>query len=115
VIGALRAAGFAGIEAEEGCIHARLPVSSAPFTARPEGGLWRLAVLRPLRASAEQIAGWNAIHPQAPMDLWQGETRVSLLAPAEPEALHRWAAVAEEAVATCLRWRRAQRAPGEGM
>lgn len=116
MIEALKAAGFPGVEAEGEVIHARLWSASVEFTARPEEGGWRLALQWPLRASAAQIAAWNDGHPEAPMDLHLGETRLSMrLQSGDGEALHRWSALAEEAVATCIRWRRAQRAPGEGM
>ncbi len=112
---ALRAAGFPGVETEGGIVFARLSASGAEFRAAPEGALWRLSLTWPLRSGAAQRAGWTARHPQAPMDLWQGETRVSVLAAAEPAALVGWAALAEAAVAEMIRWRRDQRAPGEGM
>jgi hypothetical protein len=113
---ALMAAGFPGVEEDDGILHARLWSSSVEFTATREGGGWRLALQWPVRASAAQLAAWAARHPDAPMDLHEGETRVTLwLADGQEAGLHRWAAIAEEAVATCIGWRRAQRAPGEGM
>ncbi len=117
MIAALQAAGFPGVEAGEGgVVHARLWSSSVEFTATPGADGWRLCLSWPLRASAAQIEGWNAAHPQAPMDLYLGETRVSMiLAAHDAAALTDWAALAEAAVAECIRWRRAQRAPGEGM
>lgn len=116
MIEALRAAGFPGVEAEGEVIHARLWSASVEFTARQEAGGWRLALQWPVRASEAQMAGWNSGHPDAPMDLHLGETRLSMLVqPQDSAALHLWAALAEEAVAACIRWRRAQRAPGEGM
>lgn len=116
MIETLRAAGFSGIEAEGSVIHARLWSSSVEFTATPEQGVWRLALCWPLRASDAQRAAWTDEHPDVPMDLFGGETRVSMvLHDGDLAALRHWAAVAEQAVATCIRWRRAQRAPGEGM
>lgn len=116
MIKALQAAGFPGAETEGEVIHARLWSSSVEFTARPEGGGWRLAVQWPLRASDAQIAGWNIAHAPAVMDICAGETRVSVVVSQGDEAaLHQWAALAEQAVATMIRWRRQQRAPGEGM
>lgn len=114
---ALIAAGFPGVEvAEDGALHARLWSSSVEFTATPDAGGWRLALQWPVRASAAQRTAWAAQHPDAPMDLHEGETRVTFRVRDGQEAgLHRWAAIAEEAVATCIGWRRAQRAPGEGM
>jgi hypothetical protein len=115
MIDALRAAGFGGIEAEGEVIHARLWASSVEFTATPEAGRWRLALQWPVRASDAQRAGWSSSHPEAPMDIHLGETRVSMLVTGESAELHLWAALAEQAVAEMIRWRRAQRQPGEGM
>ena len=120
MIDALHTAGFLGITVEGDTIHARLWASSAEFSARPAGGgnvgLWEVSLIWPIRASTLQIANWNDAHPDLRMDLHGGETRVRLLvAEGDMSALHHWAAGAEEAVATFVRWRRAQRAPGEGM
>ncbi len=114
---ALQAAGFPGVEEEGGVIHARLWSASAPFTATQEGdGFWRLALSWPVRATPAQIAQWGAAHPDAPMDIDAGETRITMrIDRADPAQLARWAAVAEKAVITCIGWRRKQRAPGEGM
>lgn len=113
---ALMAAGFPGVEEEGGILHARLWSSSIEFTVMPAAVGWQLALQWPVRASAAQLAEWAARHPGAPMDLHEGETRVTLwLADGQEAGLHLWAAIAEEAVATCIGWRRAQRAPGEGM
>lgn len=116
MIDALRSAGFPGVEAEGEVIHARLWSSSVEFTAVAEGTGWRFSLQWPLRASEGQIEGWNRAHPEALMDLFKGETRVSAhIGDGDPEALQRWSALAELAVSTCIQWRRAQRAPGEGM
>lgn len=119
MIEALQKAGFAGVDAEQTpagtVLHARLMPGSVPFTATAEGTLWRFALHWPLRASAAQLAEWAADHPDAPMDIHQGETRLSLvLHDGDVAAIQRWARLAPEAVAACVRWRRAQRAPGEG-
>lgn len=113
MIAALKAAGFPGVEAEDGVIHARLSASGAAFTAEPEGEAWRFALCWPVRATAAQMAGWMQAHPEAAMDIWQGETRVLFVA--GPDGLARWAALAEAAVVAMSGWRRKQRAPGEGM
>lgn len=116
MIEALRTAGFPGVVEDGGVIHARLWSSSVEFTATPEAGLWRLALHWPVRATPEQMADWAQAHPGSVMDIHLGETRVSLtVAPDDIAALHHWAALAEQAVAHCIRWRRVQRAPGEGM
>jgi hypothetical protein len=115
---ALQAAGFPGVEEEApGILHARLSASGAAFRADrgPEG--WRLSLCWPLRATGGQRQAFMAAHPGAVMDIWQGETRVSLFLsdPPDPQDLVRWAALAEAAVIAMVGWRRAQRAPGEGM
>ena len=114
---ALVAAGFPGVEEEGGVIHARLSASGAEFRADRDGAGWRLSLCWPLRATAAQRAGFEAAHPGARMDIWQGETRLSmpLADPPDGAALARWAALAEAAVVAMAAWRRAQRAPGEGM
>lgn len=112
---ALRDAGFPGVEAEGGTVFARLSASGAEFRADPQGAGWCLSLAWPLRASAAQRAGWTAAHPEAPMDLCLGETRVQMQAAATPAELVRWGTLAEAAVAEMVRWRRLQRAPGEGM
>lgn len=116
MIDALRSAGFPGVVAEEGVVHARLWGSSVEFTATPEQGLWRLALQWPVRATEMQRSAWNLLHPTAPLDIHLGETRLSMLVSgSDPAELHFWAAVAEEAIARMISWRRAQRQPGEGM
>lgn len=115
MIEALKAAGFPGVEASGDVIHARLWASSLEFTATPVAGRWKFALQWPFRATDAQRALWNGSYPDAPMDLYLGETRVSMLVlEMDVATLHRWAAVAEDAVAHLIRWRREQRQPGEG-
>ena len=115
MIATLRAVGFPGVEAEGKTVHARLWASSVDFTATQDGDQWHLALHWPVRASDAQRAQWNASHPDAPMDIHKGETRLSMrVQPEDQPALHLWAALAEQAVAQLILWRRAQRAPGEG-
>ncbi len=91
MIAALREAGFPGVEAAEGVIYARLSASGAEFTAVAEAGSWRLALCWPVRATAAQMAGFMAAHPGAEMDLFLGETRLSMLCgPATWRAGRRW-------------------------
>ncbi|NEX45958.1 hypothetical protein [Pseudotabrizicola algicola] len=112
---ALQQAGFLAVEAEGDTLHARLWASSTDFTATPEGDHWLLALHWPLRASEAQRSDWNAAHPRAPLDIHNGETRLTMRVRADDAAaLPLWAALAEEAVAQMIRWRRAQRQPGEG-
>ncbi len=110
MVAALRQAGFPGIEAEGATVYARLSASGAEFRADPCAEGWRLSLIWPLRASQRQRAGWTAAHPQAPMDLFRGETRIAMTARAETSDLIAWAVLAE-----MIRWRHRQRAPGEGM
>lgn len=113
---ALRAAGFPGVEREAGLVHARLSALDGEFTAEEAGGVWVLVLSRPVRASEAQLAGWQASHPDTPLDIHRGETRLVLrLAVGDAAGLHRWAALAEAAVLACNGWRRGQRAGGEGM
>ncbi|MFN4155559.1 MAG: hypothetical protein ACK4HF_12970 [Paracoccaceae bacterium] len=115
MITALRQAGFLAVEAEGDLVHARLWASSVDFTATPDGDQWLFALNWPVRASDAQRAQWNASHPDAPMDIHNGETRLSMrVTPDNPRALRLWAALAEQALAQLIRWRRAQRQPGEG-
>ena len=112
----LRQAGFFGVEVADGVIYARLWSSSVEFTAQHEGAGWVLAQHWPVRATEVQMAGWQAHHPDAHMDIHKGETRMQMqVAQGDMSALYRWAAVAEDMVAQCAEWRRRQRAPGEGM
>lgn len=111
---ALLAAGFGAVEEERGVIYARLPISGAEFHAVAMADEWLLSLTRPLRATAAQLANWRATHPETGLDIWQGETRLTLLARANATAVQHWAAVAEDLVAETLRWRRSQRAGGEG-
>ncbi|RGP38262.1 hypothetical protein [Pseudotabrizicola alkalilacus] len=115
MIEALRQAGFLAVEAEGDILHARLWAASVDFTATPEGDVWHLALHWPVRANDAQRAQWNAAHPNAAMDINNGETRLSMRVQAgDRQGLHHWASVAELAVAQLIRWRRAQRQPGEG-
>jgi hypothetical protein len=112
----LRQAGFSGVEVADGVIYARLWSSSVEFTAQREGARWVLALQWPVRATDAQMAGWKARYPYAPLDIHKGETRMQMaVAQGDTPALHRWAVGAEDMVARCIEWRRAQRAPGEGM
>lgn len=115
-VAALKAAGFPGVEAQDGVAHARLWSSSVEFSVRPEGASWVFAVAWPVRATEAQIDSWQRAHPEVVMDIHVGETRIRLLADDLSQAtLLRWATLAEAALAACMEWRRAQRAPGEGM
>lgn len=112
---ALLQAGFSGVEAVAGVIYARSRAELPEFTAVAEGEAYLLAFAWPLRATAAQIAAWNALHPQVRMDIHLGETRIRTYAAAEPAALRDWAGVIEAMVAQCTEWRRATRQRDEGM
>ena len=109
----LRAAGFTGVEAVGGVIYARSDPTFPEFTATQIGAIWLLAQTWPLRATPAQIADWTAQHPDAPMDISQGETRITLRA--TPENLALWAELTRAMVAHCVAWRRETRQRGEGM
>lgn len=109
----LKAAGFSGVETVAGVIYARLNPAQPEFTATPDGQGWQMALAWPLRATEAQIAAWMALHPDAPMDIHNGETRVTLQIP--PGTLPGWAATVEAMIATCTGWRRGSRQRDEGM
>ena len=109
----LRTAGFIGVEQVDGVIYARSDAALPEFTATQTDAGWQLAQCWPLRATAAQIAQWNARHPGVPMDIWQGETRITQLA--TPESIAAWGDLTREMVARCVAWRRATRQRDEGM
>lgn len=106
-------AGFSGVEQAAGVIYARSKPELPEFTAQPIGDAWQLAFAWPLRATAQQVAGWNALHPTLPMDIHQGETRIWMQATAQDLPL--WAQMIDAMVAKCTEWRRATRQRDEGM
>lgn len=110
---ALREAGFTGVEAVDGVIYARSDPALPEFTATALGADWLLAQAWPLRATEAQIAVWTVLHPDAPMDIHHGETRISMLA--APADLPRWREVTAAMVVQCVDWRRATRQRDEGM
>jgi hypothetical protein len=112
---ALLQAGFFGVEMAAGVIYARSRPELPEVTALAEGEAYLLGFAWPLRATAAQIAEWNALHPAVRMDIHQGETRIRTYAAAEPTALRDWAGVIDEMVAQCTLWRRATRQRDEGM
>lgn len=109
----LREAGFTGVEVVDGVIYARRDPAFSEFTATQIGGDWLLAQAWPLRAMLAQIADWTVQQPEAPMDIHQGETRITLRATLENLAL--WADLTRAMVAQCVAWRRATRQCDEGM
>ena len=109
----LRDAGFTGVECVEGVIYARTDPALPEFTATQIGDGWQLAQTWPLRATAANIASWNVDHPEAPMDIYQGETRITLRA--TPETLALWADLTRAMVGKCIEWRRETRQRDEGM
>lgn len=112
---ALHQAGFTGIETQAGVIYARISPALPEFTATPDGAFWMLAQAWPLRATALQMAAWVQAHPDAPMDIFQGETRIRMRVSADPAVLRRWAEVCEQMVTKCTEWRRSTRQRDEGM
>ena len=109
---AMQAAGFVGVEAAGGVIYARTYASTPEFTASTAGQQWRFAIAWPLRASAVQCAVWNALHPDAPLDVHLGETRMQFLG--DVDGLARWAVLVDDMVVQCTKWRRTTRQMDEG-
>lgn len=112
----LVAGGFAGVLAENTMVYARLTPADGEFTACLLGDRWELALCRAMRATDRQRADWARHHPDAPLDIWRGETRLRMVAsPGDQAALTRWAALAEAFMVATLRWRKGQRDGDEGM
>ncbi len=111
---ALRQAGFGGVEVVGEVIYARVRPEWPEFTCVAEGEGWQLAFAWPLRATGAQIAGWTAEHPEVPMDLHAGETRIRMRVDGA-ESLQHWAGMVAEMVARCTLWRRETRQRDEGM
>lgn len=109
----LRETGFTGVEIVDGVIYARSDPALPEFTATEIDGSWQLAQAWPLRATDAQITNWNSQHPEAPMDIHQGETRITLRIP--PANLRLWADMTHAMVTQCVEWRRATRQGDEGM
>lgn len=112
---ALRQAGFYGVETVSAVIYARSNPALAEFTATADGAFWLLAMAWPLRATNGQMAAWMVAHPEAAMDIHQGETRIRMRVAADPAALRHWAAICEQMVTKCTEWRRCTRQRDEGM
>ena len=110
---ALRAAGFCGIEAEGGVIYARVAPQAPEFRAEQGAAGWRLVLPWNISPPPAALAAWNAAMGSARMRLVQGEAQLVMAYPG-PEVLPRWAALAGEAEAHFIQWRR-QRRPWEGM
>jgi hypothetical protein len=111
---ALRQAGCVGVEmGADGVIYARVDAALPEFTVQPDGARWRFAQQWPVRATPAQRASWDHFHPDAPMDVDLGETRIQFWGGAQ-DAPH-WADLARAMVAQCIRWRRSTRQGDEGM
>lgn len=106
-------AGFTGVGPLGGVIYARTNPALPEFTVTETAGQWQLSQCWPLRATEKQIATWATLHPDAPMDIFQGETRITMSATSEN--LARWTNLVEEMVTKCTHWRRATRQGDEGM
>lgn len=107
VVAALTEAGFWGVEAEGGVVYARIAAQAPEFRVEPEGRLVLPWNVRPPEAA---MADWNARMGAARMEVIAGEA--ALVMPYGD--LAHWAALAAEAEAHFIRWRRARR-PAEGM
>ncbi len=119
MIMAMQNAGFQGVTTEGGVIYARTRADLPEFTATPLGAVWRLAIVWPLRASAAQLAGWNDLYPDTPLDTDTGETRMMMQASpndlTRPDDLIHWAKRVDLMLVKCTEWRRATRQRDEGM
>lgn len=108
-------AGFVGVDTgPSGEIFARAHPAQPEFCAVPlADGVWRFSIVWPLRASDAQRDDWLKQHPDAPLDVDLGETRMQFYA--GPEGLGRWSVLLTQMIATCTLWRRAARQQDEGM
>ena len=104
---------FQGVVTQGGVIYARTAPHLPEFTATPDGAGWVMAFAWPLRATPAQMAGWNDLYPDCPMDTDTGETRIRMRAGADDLAL--WAERLGHMVAKCTQWRRDSRQRDEGM
>lgn len=110
---ALQAAGFCGIDEDGGVIFARVAAQAPEFRVEAHEGGWRLVLPWNVRPPEEAMEDWNARLGVARMEIRQGEA--ALVMPwGGAEDLPRWAALAAEAEAHFIRWRRGRR-PAEGM
>ncbi len=113
MIDAMHSAGFQDVTEEGGIIYVRTRADLPEFTATPMGALWRLAIVWPLRATAAQLAGWNDLYPDTPLDTDTGETRLQRVA--GQNDLTNWAKRVDLMLLKCTEWRRATRQRDEGM
>lgn len=114
MIEALGAAGFPGVEQEGDTLWARLSASGPEFRVDPVPGGYEMSLLWPVRLSAGAISAWNDSRPEAPLDVFQGETRLRMATEGRCEDALHFGALAEEMIALCLDRRRKQRAFGDG-
>lgn len=111
---ALRAAGFAGVAVDGGQIFARTHPAAPEFQAAQVGTIWHFSLSRPVRAPAAARTAWNAKHPVTPIDIHQGETRLTM-ALVSLATLDHWRTRTDLFIAQSQFWRRAQRQSDEGM
>lgn len=110
VVDRLNGAGFCGIEADTGVVYARIAAQAPEFRAEAGEAGWRLVLPWNVRPPEAAMADWNARMGRARMEVIAGEA--ALVMPFGDLAA--WAALAAEAEAHFIRWRRARR-PAEGM
>ncbi len=111
MIDQLIAAGFSGVEMVDGVIYARSHPAVPEFIARQHAAAWQLEIAWPVRATDMQRAAWNSAHPDAQLDIYNGETRMVMGA----DDLPRWAMLCDKMVIQCTQWRRETRQRDEGM
>ena len=105
---ALKAAGFCGIEADQGTVYARVVPQAPEFRVEPGDSGWWLVLPWNVTPPPEALALWNARMGEARMAVQQGEARL-VMPFAGPDVLPRWAALAGEAEALFVAWRRGRR------
>ena len=108
VIDSLATAGFCGIEAEGGRVYARVAPQAPEFRAEATGDGWQLVLPWNVTPPPEAMEIWNRRMGEACMAVVQGEARLVMPLPGR-EVLPRWAALAGEAEAHFIAWRRGRR------
>ncbi|WP_151717350.1 hypothetical protein [Gemmobacter serpentinus] len=103
-------AGFCGVERDGAQVYARIAAQAPEFRAEETEGGWRLVLPWNVRPPVTAMEAWNENMGFARMQIIAGEA--ALVMPLGD--LAQWAALAAEAEAHFILWRRARR-PAEGM
>lgn len=110
----IRQAGFCGVERDGGTIYARIAPQAPEFRAEAGEAGWRLVLPWNVRPPEAAMVAWNDRMGAARMVVIAGEAALVMPLGARHEDLALWGALAAEAEAHFIRWRRARR-PAEGM